>query len=153
MIGRRLLLRRALLGFKPGTPCRVQCVVDFGDGLHLWITTADEEQVDVDQIDAEDLQRYFIVLRDPHDGDPARVTQTQPRDPLSATATGETGSALGDALQQVWRRLRVASNGVLDSWLAARDAQRMLFALDMARGADAREQVIDRIRERVCARP
>lgn len=61
-IGRRLVLRRPLLGFAPGTPCAVMCVVDFGDGLLLWVRTDDRRLEDVDQLALADLEAHFHVL-------------------------------------------------------------------------------------------
>lgn len=58
-IGRRLVLRKPLLGFAAGTPCVVMCIVDFGDGPLLWITTDDERCADIDQIGLRDLQEHF----------------------------------------------------------------------------------------------
>ena len=61
-IGRRLVLRRPLLGFAAGTRCAVMCVVDFGDGLLLWVRTDDRRLEDVDQLALEDLEEHFNVL-------------------------------------------------------------------------------------------
>ena len=58
-IGRRLVLRKPLLGFDAGTRCVVMCLVDFGDGLLLWVTTDDKHAADIDQISWQDLQEYF----------------------------------------------------------------------------------------------
>ncbi len=58
-IGRRLVLRKPLLGFKPGMPCVVMCVVDFGDGPLLWIVTDDNQQVEVDQMEVSCISDYF----------------------------------------------------------------------------------------------
>lgn len=61
-IGRVLLLRKKWLGFKAGTRCRVMCVVDFGDGLLLWITTDDEHSQEIDQVEVSALDECFIPL-------------------------------------------------------------------------------------------
>jgi len=76
-IGRQLILLRPLLDFAAGTPCAVMCVVDFGDGLLLWVRTDDQRLDDVDQFELADLEAHFHVLP-PGDGERNTVT------PLSA---------------------------------------------------------------------
>ena len=61
-IGRRLVLVKPLLGFEAGTPCVVMCVVDFGDGLLLWVSTDDKRSLDVDQVSWKELEEYFEPL-------------------------------------------------------------------------------------------
>ena len=61
-IGRVLLLKNNWLGFKPGMRCRVMCVVDFGDGLLLWVITDDEHSREVDQVEFSFLDDLFIPL-------------------------------------------------------------------------------------------
>ena len=61
-IGRVLLLKKKWLEFKPGTRCRVMCVVDFGDGLLLWLVTDDEHSREVDQVELSVLHDIFIPL-------------------------------------------------------------------------------------------
>lgn len=63
-IGRRLQLRKPWLDFEAGTPCRVMCVVDFGDGPLFWIKTDNARQQDVDQITRSELETHFQVLTD-----------------------------------------------------------------------------------------
>ena len=58
-IGRRLILLKPWLGFRPGTLCRVMCVVDFGDGLLLWIITDDEQCREIDQLDISSIPALF----------------------------------------------------------------------------------------------
>ena len=58
-IGRRLTLRKPLLGFQPGTRCIVMCVVDFGDGILLWIKTDDVSANDVEQMELPLVSEYF----------------------------------------------------------------------------------------------
>jgi len=58
-IGRRLVLRKSLLGFQPGTLCIVMCVVDFGDGILLWIKTDDVSANDVEQMELKLVAEYF----------------------------------------------------------------------------------------------
>lgn len=59
--GRRLLLSKPWLDFEAGTPCRVMCVVDFGDGPLFWIKTDDSAQRDVDQVTRRELETHFHV--------------------------------------------------------------------------------------------
>jgi hypothetical protein len=61
-IGRNLILRKPLLGFDAGTRCVVMCLVDFGDGWLLWVTTDDKHAVDIDQVSWQELQEYFRLL-------------------------------------------------------------------------------------------
>jgi hypothetical protein len=61
-IGRSLVLCKPLLGFDAGTRCVVMCLVDFGDGLLLWVTTDDKYAVDIDQVSLQDLQEYFRLV-------------------------------------------------------------------------------------------
>lgn len=61
-IGRRLVLRRSLFGLAPGTPCRVACVVDFGDEFLLWVETDDDGAREVDQLSLRDLLDLFDPL-------------------------------------------------------------------------------------------
>ncbi len=58
-IGRRLILRKPLLGFEPGKRCVVMCVVDFGDEPLLWIVTDDKHQIEVDQLELSCISDYF----------------------------------------------------------------------------------------------
>ena len=58
-IGRRLILRKPLLGFEPGKRCMVMCVVDFGDEPLLWIVTDDKQQIEVDQLELSCVSDYF----------------------------------------------------------------------------------------------
>ncbi len=60
-IGRRLILQAPWLGFTPGTRCFISCVVDFGDGPLLWITTDDAHSLDVDQLDIETVHELFMT--------------------------------------------------------------------------------------------
>lgn len=60
-IGRRLVLRQPWLGFDAGTPCRVLCVVDFGDGILFWLTTDEAVPRDVDQVTRRELEECFRV--------------------------------------------------------------------------------------------
>jgi len=59
--GRRLLLRKPWLDIPSGTPCRVLCVVDFGDGPLFWIRTDDGAQRDVDQVTRRELETHFCL--------------------------------------------------------------------------------------------
>ena len=59
LIGRRLVLRRALRDYPAGTPCVVMCVVDFGDGPLVWVATDDVRVEDVDQFSVEELTQVF----------------------------------------------------------------------------------------------
>lgn len=61
-VGRSLVLCKPLLGFDAGTRCVVMCLVDFGDGLLLWVTTDDKYAVDIDQVSWQDLQEYFRLV-------------------------------------------------------------------------------------------
>jgi len=61
-IGQCLVLQRAWLGFAPGTRCRVMCVVDFGEGLLLWLVTDDEHVRDVDQLEMSIVAELFSEL-------------------------------------------------------------------------------------------
>ena len=61
-IGRRLVLRKTLLGFEPGTHGIVMCVVDFGDGLLLWIVTDDNRLIDIEQIALPLVSEYFRLI-------------------------------------------------------------------------------------------
>lgn len=58
-IGRQLVLRKPWLGYNAGTACKVMCVVDFGDGLLLWIITDDEYSKDVDQVEIKFMNQLF----------------------------------------------------------------------------------------------
>ena len=58
-IGRRLVLRAPLLGFEPGLACIVMCVVDFGEGCLLWISTDDNRVREVAQIEPHRVLEYF----------------------------------------------------------------------------------------------
>lgn len=58
-IGHRLILRKPLLEFEPGTLCIVMCVVDFGDGPLLWIVTDDKQHIEVDQLELSCVSNYF----------------------------------------------------------------------------------------------
>lgn len=152
MIGRRLVLRRPLLEFETGTPCRVQCVVDFGDGLLLWVTTADERQADVDQIDADDLKTFFEVVE------------------RSAGGIATPGAPMGEASNDIgpwnqpqglwpgrWLRTAATRLGSLMEALAvslelARYTERHMSMSDRqlaARGLQ-REQIFDHVRDRLC---
>ncbi|HEX9583408.1 MAG TPA: hypothetical protein VGB36_02765 [Gammaproteobacteria bacterium] len=71
-IGRRLILRKPLLGFDPGTHCVVMCVIDFGDELLLWITTDDKRAEEVDQMNPGDIRTFFQVLPAGSEQRPAR---------------------------------------------------------------------------------
>ena len=64
LIGRRIILRRLLSDYVPGTPCLIMCVVDFGDGPLLWVTTDDARVDDVDQFTADELSDYFEFVAD-----------------------------------------------------------------------------------------
>ena len=61
-IGRRLILLKPWLGFRPGTLCKVMCLVDFGDGLLLWIITDDEQCRDIDQLEVSSISALFKTL-------------------------------------------------------------------------------------------
>ena len=61
-IGLRLILLKPWLGFRPGTLCRVMCLVDFGDGLLLWITTDDEQCREIDQLDISSIPPLFKIM-------------------------------------------------------------------------------------------
>lgn len=58
-IGRQLVLRKPWLGFSAGTPCKVMCVVDFGDGLLLWIVTDHAHSQDIDQLEISCVSELF----------------------------------------------------------------------------------------------
>lgn len=60
-IGRRLVLRKPRLHFEPGTRCVVMCVVDFGDGLLLSVTTDGARAEEVDQLTVNELTAFFEV--------------------------------------------------------------------------------------------
>lgn len=75
-IGRRMVLKSAWLGFAPGTRCRVMCVVDFGDGLLLWLVTDDEHVRDVDQLEISFIAKLFSVLPVPLSGNGLALNKT-----------------------------------------------------------------------------
>ena len=58
-IGRRVVLRAPLLGFEPGLACIVMCVVDFGEGFLLWISTDDNQTREVGQLEIQRVLQYF----------------------------------------------------------------------------------------------
>ncbi len=58
-IGCRLVLRKPYLGFTPGLTCIVSCVVDFGEGCLLWVSSYDDPSVDVDQLNLNKILEYF----------------------------------------------------------------------------------------------
>lgn len=73
-VGRRLVLRNRWLDFEAGTPCRVMCGVDFGDGLLYWITTDDAAHREVDQVTRRELEKHFHV-----DGGPVALDRSRKR--------------------------------------------------------------------------
>ncbi len=62
-IGCRLILRKPLLDCKPGLACIVMCVVDFGEGCLLWISTDDNRATEVDQMEIGEVLEYFRIAQ------------------------------------------------------------------------------------------
>jgi len=83
--GRRVVLRERWRDIEAGTPCRVMCVVDFGDGPLFWIKTDDSAQRDVDQVTRRELEIHFHV---PGNGAAPEPRSKRARTSLSPGATG-----------------------------------------------------------------
>ena len=65
-IGQRLELREPFNGFPAGTRCVVMCVVDFGDGLLLWVITDDPRLEEVDQVSLDEVSTRFHLRSGGH---------------------------------------------------------------------------------------